>query len=140
MFPGVFRRPSSGMFPPSLTHLVLRTCFVSMTFALIWNATLATASEEAEQACEALPGYEHASFFLAHAARLADAAGDADRAQTLAARTLAMDPDLPRRHREGARELLAAGENDSARELLVAAKVVAPRDLETLDLLRQLES
>lgn len=101
---------------------------------------LTGASEEAEQAYEAQPKYEHAAFFLAHAARLADAAGDAERARRLAARTLALDPDLPRRHREGARELLEAGENESARELLVAAKVVSPRDLETLDLLRQLES
>lgn len=101
---------------------------------------LSAASEEAEQAYEAAPAYEHAAFFLAHAARLADAAGQGERAQNLAAKTLRLDPDLPRRHREGARELLEAGETESARELLVAAKVVSPRDLETLDLLRQIES
>ncbi len=101
---------------------------------------LSAAADDAEQAYEAQPGYEHAAFFLAHAARLADAAGESERSKSLAARTLALDPDLPRRHREGARELLEAGDTESARELLVAAKVVSPRDLETLDLLRQLES
>lgn len=98
------------------------------------------ACDEAEMAAEAKADYEHAAFFLGHAARLAQAAGQEERAQALAQRVLEMDPDLPRRHREGARELLAAGDVEAARQLLVVSKVLAPRDLETLDLLRQLDS
>ena len=99
---------------------------------------LEAACDEAEMASQAKEDYEHAAFFLGHAARLAHQAGLEEREKTLAQAVLAMDPDLPRRHREGARELIAAGDSEAARQLLQVAKVLAPRDLETLDLLRQL--
>jgi tetratricopeptide (TPR) repeat protein len=99
---------------------------------------LEAACDEAEVASQAKEDYEHAAFFLGHAARLAHQGGLEERAKTLAQTVLAMDPDLPRRHREGARELIEAGDTEAARQLLQVAKVLAPRDLETLDLLRQL--
>ena len=99
-----------------------------------------SACDEAEMAAEANAGYEHAAFFLGHAARLAQLAGQDERAQSLVLRVLQMDPELPRRHRDGARELMSAGDVQAARQLLEVAKALAPRDLETLDLLRQLDS
>jgi tetratricopeptide (TPR) repeat protein len=98
-----------------------------------------SACDEAEMAADCKAEYEHAAFFLGHAARLAKVAGQEERAQSLAQKVLGMDPDLPRRHREGARELMSAGDAEAARQLLEVSKVLAPRDLETLDLLRQLD-
>lgn len=97
------------------------------------------ACDEAEMAGQANEEYEHASFFLGHAARLAEMAGLDARASSLSERVLSLDPDLPRRHREGARELIEAGDEIAAKHLLQVAKTLAPRDLETLDLLRQLD-
>jgi tetratricopeptide (TPR) repeat protein len=99
-----------------------------------------SACDEAEMAADARPDYEHAAFFLGHAARYAKLADLEERVQSLSQRVLEMEPDLPRRHREGARELMGQGDMDAARQLLEVAKVLAPRDLETLDLLRQLDS
>ncbi len=98
------------------------------------------ACDEAEMASQAKDEYEHSAFFLGHAARLAHLAGLEERTKSLAQSVIEMDPDLPRRHREGARELIAAGESEAARLLLQVSKVLAPRDLETLDLLRQLDA
>ncbi len=98
------------------------------------------ASEEAQQAGEVRENYEHAAFFLAHAARLAEVAGQDERSRTLAAEVLRRNPDLPRNHVEAARECLEADDAGAARELLLLAKVVAPRDLQVLDLLAQLQN
>lgn len=98
------------------------------------------ASDEAEQAAVVRADYEYGVFFLAHAARLAQLAGSAPRSKALADRVIALDPELPLRHVEGARERIEAGDSDAARELLVLAKVVAPRNLQVIDLLAQLES
>ncbi len=101
---------------------------------------MGAASEEAEQAARAKEGYEHAAFFLAHAARLAQLAGEDARYQSLATEVLRIHPELPGHHIEAARERLAAKDQTAARELLVLAKVVAPRNLQVLDLLAQLEN
>jgi tetratricopeptide (TPR) repeat protein len=101
---------------------------------------LAGAADEAVAAAEADPDYAYAPFFYGHAARLAGAAGDDARRAELAGRALELEPDLARSQRAGAVERLAAGDRDSARELAEVAAALAPRDLETLDLLRQLEA
>lgn len=101
---------------------------------------LEAACDEAEMAAQAKEDYEHAPFFLGHAARLADKAGLSERCKEIAATVLALDPQLPRRHREGARELISAGDTKAALQLLQVSKVLAPRDIETIVLLRQLES
>ncbi len=98
------------------------------------------ASEEAEQAALVRSDSDYASFFLAHAARLAQVAGQDTRCAQLAGMVLARDPELPRRHVEAARERLEADDAEAARELLILAKVVAPRDLQVIDLLSQLEN
>ena len=98
------------------------------------------ASEEAEQAARVRPDSEYSSFFLAHAARLAQLAGQDQRCKELAEAVLVMDPELARRHVDGAREQLEADDRDAARELLILAKVVSPRDLQVIDLLAQLEN
>ena len=96
------------------------------------------ACDEAMMAAESQPGYAYAGFFLGHAARFASAAGLEERSRDLASRALQLDPELPRRNRESARELIEAGDKQAARVPLEVAKLLAPRDLETLDLLRQL--
>lgn len=98
------------------------------------------AIDEAAAAADADPDYPYAPFFLGHAARLAAAAGDEPRRVELAARALALDPDLARSQRAGAAERLATGDHESARELAEVAAALAPRDLETIDLLRQLRA
>lgn len=101
---------------------------------------LAGAIDEAVAAAEADPDYDYAPFFFGHAARLAAAAGDEPRRAELAARALDLDPDLARSQRAGAVERIAAGDRDSARELAEVAAALAPRDLETLELLRRLDA
>ncbi len=96
-----------------------------------------TASEEAQHAGELRSGNP---FFLAHAARLAQVAGLDERAQLLAQEVLRLDPDLPRNHVEAARAYMKSGDRDGALELLVLAKVIAPRDLQVIDLLSQLQN
>lgn len=98
------------------------------------------ASEEAEQAANVRAGSEYSSFFLAQAARLAQVAGQDERCKELATAVLKVDPELPRRHVEAARERMAADDAEAARELLILAKVVSPRDLQVLDLLSQIEN
>ncbi len=98
------------------------------------------ASEEAEQAAMVRAKSEYGSFFLAHAARLAQVAGQEERCEALASRVLEADPELPRRHVEAARERIEAEDTDTARELLILAKVVAPRDLHVIDLLAQIQN
>lgn len=98
------------------------------------------ASEEAEHAASVRPDYDYNVFFLAHAARLAQLAGQDERAEKLARNVLALDPSLPRHHVEAARQQIEEGDRAAARELLILAKVVAPRDLQVIDLLSQLEN
>ncbi len=98
------------------------------------------ACDEAEQAATVREGYDYGVYFLAHATRLAELGGLEARKQELATRVLALDPDLPRRHVDGARERMESEDVEGARELLVLAKVVAPRNLQVIDLLAQIES
>lgn len=100
---------------------------------------LAGAREEAVAAAEADPAYEHAAFFLAWAARLAALAGDEEARAALAARALAADGRLAQRQVEGARANLEAGDEAAAREMGQVALALAPRDLGTLDLMKQLD-
>lgn len=99
---------------------------------------LAGARDEALAAADADPGYEHAGFFAAWAARLAALAGDEPARAALAARALAADPELARRQLEGARDNLEAGELEPARDMIEVARALAPSDLAVLDLARRL--
>lgn len=98
------------------------------------------AVEDAVEAAICQPDYEHAGYFFAVAARLAARAGDEPRRAELAARALALQPELARAQREGAAASLADGDHNAAAELLAVALALAPRDLESLALKRQLES
>ena len=99
---------------------------------------LGCAREEAEAAADANIDYEHAGFFLAHAARLALQEGDEGERARLAARALSHQPGALGQHVEGARQLLAEGDREAAAELLAVAAALAPRDLSVLDLRAQL--
>jgi tetratricopeptide (TPR) repeat protein len=88
-------------------------------------------------AAEADPGYEHAGFFAAHAARVAAARGADDARARAAARALALDPDLVRRQREAAAQLLEDGDPEAARDAAEVAAALTPRDLAVMDLLRR---
>lgn len=101
---------------------------------------IAGARDEAIAAAEADPGYEHAGFFLAWAARLAVLAGDEAARQTLAARALAADGRLAQRQLDGARANLEGEDMDGARELCEVALALAPRDLAALDLKKQIDA
>lgn len=98
------------------------------------------AVDELEAAAQARPQYEHAGYFWAQAARLARAAGDDARRAACAREALARAPDLVSRQRDGARESLAAGELEAARELAEIAVALAPRDLMALDLLARVQA
>jgi len=99
---------------------------------------LTGAREEAIAAADADPGYEHAGFFLAWAARLAALDDDDSARAALAARAIALDPDIARRQLEGARDNLEAGDRAAAREMIEVARALAPTDLAVLDLARKL--
>lgn len=101
---------------------------------------LENAQDELVAAADARADYEHNAFFLSHAARIAARRGrEAERAQ-LSARALALIPDFVSMQREGARTLLAEDDLHGARELVSVALALAPRDLECLDLQRQLQA
>lgn len=99
---------------------------------------LAGARDEALAAADADPGYEHAAFFLATAARLAALAGDEPARRDLAARALTADPELARRQLDGARDNLEAGDQAAARDMIEVARALSPTDLAVLDLARRL--
>jgi hypothetical protein len=98
------------------------------------------ALDEMEAAAQARPGYEHAGYFWAQAARLAHAAGDEARRAACAREALAQAPDLVARQRDGARESLEEDELEAARELAETAVALAPRDLMALDLLARVQA
>ncbi len=101
---------------------------------------LAGALDEARAAADADPQHEQRGHFLAEAARLAAAAGDEAARHELAARALAVAPDLARAQTAGAEDQLAAGELDGAAHLAALARALAPRDLAVLDLARRIEA
>lgn len=104
---------------------------------------LDTAVDEYVAAAEARPGYEHAGYFFAHAARVAAAlgggTGQARRAE-LAARALALDPDLVNAQRQGAQAMLDEGDARAALQLAELAAALAPKDLTLLDLLARIRA
>lgn len=101
---------------------------------------LAGAIDEAEAAADADPAHEHRSHFLAEAARLAAAAGDEPRRAALAARAIALTPDLVASQLAGADDRLADGDLSAAARLAALARALAPRDLNAADLARRIEA
>jgi tetratricopeptide (TPR) repeat protein len=99
---------------------------------------LAEAEAAYARAAEADPGYEHAGYFAAQAARAAAARGDEAARARHAARALELDAELPRLQREAAERLVAEGRRDEAREAAEVVKAVRPGDLQAAALLGQL--
>jgi tetratricopeptide (TPR) repeat protein len=98
---------------------------------------LGGAEEAFARAAAADPGYEHAGYFAAHAARAAAARGDEAARATHAARALAADPDLARAQRQAAEGLLGEGRRAEALEAAEVAAALAPRDVAVADLVRR---
>jgi tetratricopeptide (TPR) repeat protein len=98
------------------------------------------AIDEARAAAEAASSHPQAGYFHAQLARLAALAGDEPTRASAARRAADLSPDLRSAQLEGARTSLAEGDASSARGLLDLLRAVWPRDLEVLDLARQLES
>jgi len=98
------------------------------------------ANDEARLAAEAPEGVQHtpAGYFWSQVARLAVRAGDEMTRAQAATRASLLAPDLKKSQIEGARERLAAGDQASAKGLLDLLRAVWPRDLEVLDLAKQL--
>lgn len=101
---------------------------------------LASAVDEMEAAATARPGYEHAAYFWAQAARLARSSGDEARRAACAREALALDPELAASQRDGARVSLEDGELEAAQELAENAAALAPRDLLIMDLLARIRA
>jgi tetratricopeptide (TPR) repeat protein len=100
-----------------------------------------SALDEARMAAEAAEGVQHpqAGYFWAQLARLAVRANDELVRAEAATKASLLAPDLKRAQIEGARERLAAGDTESARGLLDLLRAVWPRDLEVLDLAKQVQ-
>ena len=98
------------------------------------------AMDEARMAAEAAEAAQHpqAGYFWSQVARLAVRATDEMTRAQAATKASLLAPDLKRSQIEGARERLAAGDTESAKGLIEILRAVWPRDLEVLDLARQL--
>ena len=98
------------------------------------------AIDEARMAAEAAGGVQHpqAGYFWSQVARLAVRAGDEMGRAEAATKASLLAPELKRSQIEGARERIEAGDTDSAKGLLDLLRAVWPRDLEVLDLAKQL--
>lgn len=101
---------------------------------------IAGAMEEARMAAEAAERAQHAQagYFWSQVARLAVRAPDEMTRAQAATKASLLAPDLKRSQIEGARERLAAGDTASAKGLVEILRAVWPRDLEVLDLAKQL--
>ena len=99
------------------------------------------AIDEARMAAEAAEGAQHpqAGYFWAQLARLAVRGGDELVRAEAATKASLLAPDLKRAQLEGARERLDAGDTASARGLVELLRAVWPRDLEVLDLAKQVQ-
>ena len=99
------------------------------------------AIDEARMAAEAAEGAQHpqAGYFWAQLARLAVRGGDELVRAEAATKASLLAPDLKRAQIEGARERLAAGDLESAQGLVELLRAVWPRDLEVLDLAKQVQ-
>ncbi|MEO6773282.1 MAG: tetratricopeptide repeat protein [Kofleriaceae bacterium] len=98
------------------------------------------AIDEARMAAEAAEGVQHpqAGYFWSQVARLAVRAGDEMARAQAATKASLLAPELKQSQIAGARERLAAGDHTSAKGLLELLRAVWPRDLEVLDLAKQL--
>jgi tetratricopeptide (TPR) repeat protein len=98
------------------------------------------AIDEARMAAEAAGGVQHpqAGYFWSQVARLAVRAGDEMVRAEAATKASLLAPDLKRSQIEGARERIEAGDTASAKGLLELLRAVWPRDLEVLDLAKQI--
>jgi tetratricopeptide (TPR) repeat protein len=99
------------------------------------------AIDEARMAAEAAEGAQHpqAGYFWAQLARLAVRGGDELVRAEAATKASLLAPDLKRAQLEGARERLDAGDTASAQGLVELLRAVWPRDLEVLDLAKQVQ-
>jgi hypothetical protein len=98
------------------------------------------AIDEARMAAEAAEGTQHpqAGYFWSQVARLAVRNGDEMTRAQAATKASVLAPELKKSQIEGARERLAAGDQTSAKGLVELLRAVWPRDLEVLDLAKQL--
>lgn len=101
---------------------------------------LGGAIDEARMAAEAAEGTQHpqSGYFWSQVARLAVRAGDEMQRAQAATKASLLAPALKQSQLAGARERMAAGDLDSAKGLLELLRAVWPRDLEVLDLAKQL--
>ena len=99
------------------------------------------ALDEGRMAAEAAEGVGHpqAGYFWSQLARLAVRAGDDLVRAEAATKASLLAPGLKRDQIEGARERLAAGDTASAKGLVELLRAVWPRDLEVLELAKQVE-
>jgi tetratricopeptide (TPR) repeat protein len=98
------------------------------------------AVDEARAAADAAASHPQAGYFHAQLARLAGRAGDEPTRAAAAHRAAALAPELKAAQLDGARSSLAEGDLASARGLLDLLRAVWPRDLDVLDLARQLDA
>jgi hypothetical protein len=98
------------------------------------------AIDEARMAAEAAEGTQHpqAGYFWSQVARLAVRNGDEMVRAQAATKASLLAPELKKSQIDGARERLAAGDQTSAKGLVELLRAVWPRDLEVLDLAKQL--
>jgi tetratricopeptide (TPR) repeat protein len=103
---------------------------------------LGGAVDEARMGAQTAEGTQHpqAGYFWAQLARLASRAGDELLRAEAATKTSLLAPQLKRAQLEGARDSLEAGDRASAKGLLELLRAVWPRDLEVLELARQVEA
>ncbi len=103
---------------------------------------LGGAIDEARMAAEAAEGTQHpqAGYFWSQVARLAVRSSDEMTRAQAATRASLLAPDLKKGQLEGARERIAAGDLESAKGLLDLLRAVWPRDLEVLDLAKQIST
>jgi len=102
---------------------------------------LGGAVDEARMGAQTAEGTQHlqAGYFWAQLARLASRAGDELLRAEAATKSSLLSPQLKRAQLDGARDSLEAGDRASARGLLELLRAVWPRDLEVLELVRQVE-
>lgn len=97
------------------------------------------AVDEARMAAEAAEGIQHpqAGYFWSQVARLALKHNDEMTRAQAATKASLLAPELKKAQLDGAKERLAAGDTESAKGLLDLLRAVWPRDLEVLDLAKQ---
>lgn len=103
---------------------------------------LKNAFDELRMAADTAEGLQHpqAGYFFAQMARLAARVGDEVGRAQAATKASLLGPDLKQAQLTGARASIEAGDHASAQGLLELLRAVWPRDLEVLDLARQLDA